>query len=119
MAGAVTAQKKLRHCKRVVVGPHWQILASAVASAATNKATTESSANLGFCHSSPASLWDLRFQLTVYHLKLVGTPCSSSKLLNQTILSLTFYRLTGPSTRTVSIGKVAAGGLIVSKINKF
>ena len=56
MAGAVTAQKKLRHCKRVEVGPHWQILALAVASAATNKATTESSANLGFCHSSPAFL---------------------------------------------------------------
>ena len=56
MAGAVTAQKKLRHCKRVLVGPQWQVLASAVASAATNKATTESSANLGFCHSSPASL---------------------------------------------------------------
>ena len=56
MAGAVTAQKKLRHCKRVLVGPQWQVLASAVASAATNKATTESSANLGFCHSSRASL---------------------------------------------------------------
>ena len=67
MAGAVTAQKKLRHCKRVEVGPHWQILASAVASAATNKATTESSANLGFCHSSPAFLMILNTSALAFY----------------------------------------------------